>query len=193
MSPGNPHQTFTCGLNTTTCSNPLSTFTLPANTTLLLRPSQLANFTHSSHPSKTYPSTTLAALTLSLTLPLLLALLLTLHLLHKSRARAPKPKLMYKLPDNHSDLPHANPSNYSLQTGYTISRRASVGSTTKPAHFHSFAERYGKREAVAELDLGVVRCELDGVEAGRGEEWVELPGKRTSEPNDWVAGSRGRF
>lgn len=129
--------------------------------------------------STLYTGAQMAGLALGLTLPLLIALLITLHLLRREKSRNPnkKPKLMYKLPDDHDDSaftfqrPGAAPD-------LTYPSSARKASFKKPGHVREFMERCGRKDGGYE-DLELQRqlgqvVELEGAPPYREVQRFEL-------------------
>jgi len=209
----NGTNTFVCGLNSTDCQADTDTWTMADGSSLVLRPSQIvallgsalengtsAATSAAANTSTTYTSSQMAGLGCGLGLPLGFALFAALVLLHKEKQKHAPPKLMYKLPDNHTEFSFRPPPGLRSQSNMSVrshlsgrpsttgSRRQSVGATTtansKPAHMQSFTERYEmmkKHGRVTEMDMGFQRHELDGTLPQRdNEQWYELAEKRMS-------------
>jgi hypothetical protein len=186
---------------------------------LVLRPAQIAallgsalatqteaatacpsNTTASVNGTGTYTSSQVAGLGCGLGLPLGFALFAALVLLHKEKQKHAPPKLMYKLPDNHTEFSFRPPPDVRSQSNMSFgahasarpstnaSRRQSFGTissiNSKPAHMHTFTERYEtmiKQALVNGSELGTQRHELDGtLPQHQGQQWHELAEKSAS-------------
>lgn len=184
------------------------------DTSLVLRPSQIAeliepalasasasasasstpNATSSqvmSSPSvvadeKLYTTSDMAGLGCGLGLPLGFFLVVALCALYKERQNHTGPKLMYKLPDNHTDFnlrppmypqrAHSNHSNYSVD-----SRMTSITLDGKAANPHSFLDRYDTMKREGKISQFQVH-EMDGVSPHEPSVRHELSDKRFSTP-----------
>ncbi|KAK6441015.1 hypothetical protein LTR95_002773, partial [Oleoguttula sp. CCFEE 5521] len=181
---------FVCGLDNSDCQNPANTWSLNGSTVIVLRASQIANLvesalesqaanstTNCSSPTGIYKFTTgqMAGLGSAIGFPLALALLVSLLVLRKEKHKHSPPKLMYKLPDNHTEFSFRPPPPLRTQSAMSLgsyhsdrphSRRDSTGTTatanSKPIHLQSFPERYEQLKKSKVSEFAVERHELDG-------------------------------
>lgn len=204
------HSTFTCGLNTSGCKSDDKTWIMHGNTTLVLRPSQiaeliepaLASATSSSTPNATsspvvtsptmvanetklYTASDMAGLGCGLGLPLGFFLVVALCALYKERQNHTGPKLMYKLPDNHTDF-NLRPPMYpqralSNHSNYSVDSRMTSMDAGKQANPHSFLDRYDTMKREGKISQFQVH-EMDGVSPHEPAVRHELSDKRFSTP-----------
>jgi hypothetical protein len=204
------HSTFTCGLNTTGCQSDDSTWILHGNVSVVLRPSKIAELTTpamsssslgetcsqvlvspsmAANATKVYTASDMAGLGCGLGLPLGFFLVVALCALYKERQNHTGPKLMYKLPDNHSEFvgsrpqpstlrAHSNYSNFSIDSRLTS--RTMEGA--KLANPHSFLDRYDTMKREGKISEFQVH-EMDGVSPHDPSVRHELSDKRFSTPN----------
>nr|OQO25360.1 hypothetical protein B0A51_09933 [Rachicladosporium sp. CCFEE 5018] len=122
-----------------------------------------------------FTSGQMAGLGSAIGFPLALALLVSLLLLRKEKHKHSPPKLMYKLPDNHTEFSFRPPPPLRTQSAMSLgsyhsdrphSRRDSTGMTatanSKPIHLQSFPERYEQLKNAKVSEFAVERHELDG-------------------------------
>lgn len=176
------HSTFTCGLNTTGCQSDTSTWTMTYDAS----PSGTSSHANA---TKMYTSSDMAGLGCGLGLPLGFFLVVALCALYKEKQNHTGPKLMYKLPDNHTDFsigarppPSAfrAPSHYSnFSVDSRLAPRTRDGA--EPADPHSFLDRYETMKRDGKLSAFQVH-EMDGVSPHEPAERHELSDKRFSTP-----------